>query len=202
MDGGVDRRDDERLPETKLGCVLDAVVVGERLRRDAVLRRDREERLAREHCVHAKTGWILANGGERRAARDEHRAVDSLGTREDRHRHGRPGESPFSDPLELGRGDDRPDRDHARDHAARSGHHRRGPQAQRTVFSAPATWLAQDKSKRDIGRARERDSDLKTRRPTADRSPNLRHAPLRASSVPVEHLLSETDVARLFMSRN
>src|SRR5207253_11465432 len=118
VDRGIDRRNHERLPWAKLRRVFDPIVVRERLRRDRVDGRYREERLSWCHGMYLESRRIHAEGGDRRAPRDDHGTFDTRdrGSRHEWRRRLR--ERERSEPLELGRGGHDPDRDDSRDDTA------------------------------------------------------------------------------------
>src|SRR5439155_11220662 len=76
VNGRVYRRDDDGLTWAQLRGVLYPVVVGERLRRDPVGRRDREKRLTRRDRVDLKAWRVLAQFCDRRASRDDDRPFE------------------------------------------------------------------------------------------------------------------------------
>src|SRR5438093_10169609 len=150
MDRGVDRGYHERLQRLRLGRVFDAVVVGEGLRGDPVVRRDGENRLPRRHRVDLQTRWVLAKGRNRRATGDQDRSLRRFRTRACHDRWLRLRKSKRAEMLELRRGDDGPYRDHRGDDAAGRGHDRRGPSTDRAPLVTAPAWLAEDDTKRDI----------------------------------------------------
>src|SRR5438046_2606611 len=188
---GIDGRNHERLTRAELRRVLDLIVVRERLRRNRVDGRYREERLARRDRVDLQARRVLPKRRHRLATRDDHSALDwnGPGVRHDGGCGLREGETPQS--FELRRRDDSPYRDHAGDHAARRGRKDTGPTLECTPLVTAPARLPQDETKRDVGRTGERQAELQTRRCSTSSSPNLSHTRVRASSVPVELSPSE-----------
>src|SRR5207247_3206251 len=119
VNGGVYRRDDDGLTRAQLRGVLYPVVVGERLRRDPVGRRDREKRLARRDRVDLKAWRVFTERCGRRASRDDDRPFERTRSSQRNERRLRLRERERSETLELRCGDNRPYRDHRGDDAAR-----------------------------------------------------------------------------------